>query len=105
MTSFADEKPDNDQSRGHKQRSYLFTLRDTARQCPNVLTQKLLRDAADHLAEAIDYVHLMPTIEYMQELNAAWARAARVLATAELPGGDSTSGGALKDPALLREAA
>lgn len=85
--------------------SFLLTLRDTARQCPNVLTSKLLRDAADDLEHAINTLALSRTAESMRNLNASWVKAQRVLSTAAFPGGDNSRGGAMRDEPILREAA
>lgn len=65
------------------ERSYLFTLREAARRCPDILMSKLLRDAADDLAEMLDLLHLMPTIARIQDVNSSWALAHRLLSFAE----------------------
>lgn len=83
-------------------KSFLLELRDAAKDCPNVLTRKLLRDAADDLDRAIAALNDNPTVENMQTLNGKWVLAVRVLKTATVtPPPSGTSGAGEPDKVLL----
>jgi hypothetical protein len=71
--------------------SFLLELRTAGLQCPNVLTRKQLRDAADDIQKAILAVSTMPCDETMQALNSAWSHAVRIYRLADF-GGDSGGG-------------
>lgn len=79
-------------------RSFLFDLRETAKNCPNILTRKLLRDSADQIASMIATVSQMPTLENMRLLNGEVAKAAKIMATAEQPTPDNSQGGSMPLP-------
>lgn len=80
--------------------NFLLHLRETARLCPNVLTAKLLRDAADDLQQALASLAEVPTVEAMQRVNASWVRAQKTLDTAPPLGGDGNSAGRMRAPEM-----
>jgi hypothetical protein len=78
--------------------SILFQLREAAKNCPNVLTRKMLRDSADEIMALITVLPAAPTIENFRSLNGAVAKAWRTLAFAETFNPDNTRGGAMPLP-------
>jgi hypothetical protein len=78
--------------------SILFQLRDAAMNCPNILTRKMLRDSADEIGALAYQVGIMASLENIQALNGAVAKAMRTLSTAEQPNPDNTRGGAMPLP-------
>lgn len=63
-------------------KSFLHTLRDAAKNCPNVLTAKMLRDIADDLQGAVEDLHIFKTPDDLRKVNGVWAKAAKILSTA-----------------------
>jgi hypothetical protein len=78
--------------------SFLLTLRDAAKNCPDVLTRKLIRDAADELHTSVSCMAARPSPENMRRLNGTWAKAVRVLSNASTSGDDNSRGGAMELP-------
>ena len=56
--------------------------REVAANCPNVLTQKLIRDTADELQMALKILALIPDANHMRVVNALWARGTRYVSVA-----------------------
>ncbi|VIO73877.1 hypothetical protein [Bradyrhizobium ivorense] len=83
------------------QSSFLFDLRETAKNCPNVLTRKMLRDSSDEIAALVAQVNRHPTLEAFKLLNGAVAKAARTLGLAEQPTPDNSQGGSMPLPERL----
>lgn len=82
----------------------LLELRETAKHCPNVLTAKLVKDAADDLDHALTELHENPMARTMIAVNGAWARAIRLLDQVPPIGGDGTTGGAMPVPEMRKAA-
>ena len=87
-------------------RSFLLEVREIARECPDVLLAKVVRDAADEVDAALRALILDTTANNMARLNGAWARAWRLAELAK-PTHDGGGGGSMRLPesTLIREAA
>jgi hypothetical protein len=72
----------NQASKGNESMNILKEWREVAANCPNVLTQKLIRDTADELQHAIKMLAIVPTVEHMKTINALWARGTRYVSVA-----------------------
>ncbi len=59
--------------------SFITEIRAAADREPNLLTQKLLRDAADNLCEALDLLNLSRDMSAMRHTNGVWARATALM--------------------------
>jgi hypothetical protein len=87
-------------------KSFLLEVREIARNCPDVLMRKVVRDAADEVDSALRALILDTTTGNMKRLNGAWSRASRVAELAKLTPDDGGGGGTLRQPeATLLEAA
>ena len=60
-------------------KSFILVCRDAAKDCPDILIRKLLRDAVDELAFALGVLNEQRSVEAMQSVNILWAKAHRVL--------------------------
>ena len=82
-------------------RSFLFEVREIARNCPDLLLRKVVRDAADEVDAALKALILHTTQDNMKRLNGAWARAWRVAELAKPSPDDGPGGGTLQPEATL----
>jgi hypothetical protein len=78
----------------------VFLLNERARTCPDVLQQKLLKDMALEVRQALDALHKAPTVTAMQDLNGLWVRAVNMLHRTE-PNTQPPRGGAFREGARL----
>jgi hypothetical protein len=81
--------------------SFLLEVREIARNCPDLLLRKVVRDAADDVDAALRALMLDTTKENMARLNSAWARAWRVAELAKPTPGDDGGGTMLQPEATL----
>jgi len=88
------------QGRGTAGMTFLKQLRDAAMQCSNVDYQSTLRAVVNTLETAITDLGVDPTEDHMRVLNAAWSKAARVLANVP-PEADPAPLGGSVEPARL----
>lgn len=79
--------------------SFLLTLRNAAKDCPDILIRKLLRDAADRIVAAIQALQKHTSVDNMRDLNAEWAKAHRLLDKATTAPDPNSTGGRLHAPA------
>lgn len=81
--------------------SYVKLLRETAQTCPDVLHQRLLKEAATELERAVSEVFKLPSLFNLQQLNAAAVRAHVVFMRAPPLPTDPTRNGSLREGARL----
>lgn len=86
-------------------KSLLFELNEAARLCPNLLTQKQLRDAAAELRSALVALADNPATPLMAQLQCVWSKALRLLSRAPASPDGGGSGGRLAPPVADRRAA
>ena len=79
-------------------RSFLLEVREIARNCPDLLLRKVVRDAADEVDGALRALILDTTKENMVRLNCAWSRACRVAEQARPTPDDGGGGGSMRQP-------
>lgn len=76
----------------------VFDLNEAARVCPNLLTQRQLKDAGLAVHFAVAAFVAAPDSAHLAALQCAWSRALRILARADLPPAGGPGGGALPQP-------
>lgn len=60
------------------EKTFLFELRDAARQMENLDYRLMMKEVADQLASAIDSFHNHSTNETLAEVQGLWAKATRI---------------------------
>jgi hypothetical protein len=78
---------------GYEMKSRLLELRDTSKTTRNVLTTRMLKDAADDISAALVTLTKCPSVEAMTTLNGAWAKGERVLQIAKAERTPDPAGG------------
>jgi len=83
----------------------LREFRETARTCVNANVRKLLQNATDELAAALDELHANPNVPQLQRVNGCWSRCSFIASKARPMPDPSPLSGGLNEGALLQVAA
>lgn len=85
--------------------NFLQEISVVAMNCPDVLQQKLLRDAVMDVDTKLTAAFNDPTTANMQDLVGAWTKAMRVLKNAPPLGGGGDNAGRVRVTEEMRQAA
>jgi 3-hydroxy-3-methylglutaryl CoA synthase len=86
-------------------KSFLLTIRETARECTDIDLQGALRAAADNLDEALSALWTHATEGNMQLVNGRWAYAHRLMERVESTAPAGNGAGLVQGAELQRMAA
>lgn len=85
--------------------SFLLTLRNAAKACPDALLRELAYDVANQLSVAITALSVRASPDNMRRVNSSWAIAHLTLNQLTTSGDDNSRGGAMPVPQAERMAA